>query len=122
MNQRSITSKIKILHIRFDKELRKDKNLQKRYVYLVLCCVCIAASSWGYSFFGLAFINVPKDYQFIIGLLVPLIREFYVWLLTQTAYKATGKGGLRITDIACSHYMETRHCLFLGKKEDKISK
>ena len=61
----------------------------------------MAGASWGYSVFGLAFINVPNDYQFIIGIFVPLIREFYVWLLTQTAYKATGKGGLRITDISC---------------------
>ena len=105
----------KHLYIRFDKEQRKDKNLQKRYLYLVLCCVVMAGASWGYSLFGLAFIYVPKKYQFILGLLCPFIREFYVWLLTATGYKATGKRGLRITDIGCCHYMETRHCLFLGK-------
>ena len=45
----------------------------------------------------------------------------YVWLLTQTAYRATGTCGLRITDISCAHYMETRHCLFLGKEVIEVS-
>ena len=77
--------------------------------------MCIALSSWGYGLFGLAFVKVPKDYQFMLAIFCPIIREFYVWLLTHTAYRATGKCGLRITDVSCAHYMETRHCLFLGK-------
>ena len=91
------------------------KKIKKRYLFFIGCVVCIALSSWGYGLFGLTFINVPKDYQFIVALICPIIREMYVWLLTQTAYRATGTCGLRITDISCAHYMETRHCLFLGK-------
>ena len=86
-----------------------------RYIYFFVCVLVMATSSWGYGLFGLAFINVPTEYQFLLAAFCPIIRVFFVWLLTQTAYKATGKCGLRITDISCAHYMETRHCLFLGK-------
>ena len=86
-----------------------------RYTYFFVCVLVMATSSWGYGLFGLAFINVPTEYQFLLAIFCPIIRQIFVWLLTRTAYKATGKCALRITDISCAHYMETRHCLFLGK-------
>ena len=56
------------------------------------------------------------DYQWILGIILPLVREFFVWNLTTVSNKAAGERSrnsytLRFT---CSHYMETRHAIFLA--------
>ena len=78
-------------------------------------CSSILAA-WGYLGLGTAFAVVPLDYQWILGIILPLVREFFVWNLTAVSNRAAGEQSrnsytLRFT---CSHYMETRHAIFLA--------
>ena len=73
-------------------------------------------AAWGYLGLGTAFAVVPLDYQWILGIILPLVREFFVWNLTAVSNRAAGEQSrnsytLRFT---CSHYMETRHAIFLA--------
>jgi hypothetical protein len=61
----------------------------------------------GFKFF-------PVDYQWIFGLLTPFIESFFIWILVKISYKASDCKGLKIARISCTHYMKTRHALFLA--------
>ena len=76
-------------------------------------CVCIAASSWGYSIFGLAFINCPTDYQWILGLILPLIRELNGWVVQKLAYQSAA-GDSSGVKIICVQAVIVYHSMFLA--------
>ena len=63
---------IAMLIIRFNKQQRKDSDIQKRFFYAGVVCygVCVV-SAWSYHFLGIAFIY-SGEYQFILGILSPL--------------------------------------------------
>ena len=46
--------------------------------------------------------------------MLPIVREFNIWLLTEVSYRAAGSHsrGSRIIKFTCSHFMETRHAIF----------
>ena len=46
-----------------------------------------------YAFYGNAFANVPKEYQWILGLLNPLMKDFSIALLSSVAKKSTKDEG-----------------------------
>ena len=73
-------------------------------------------AAWGYLFLGTAFAVVPLDYQWILGIVLPLVREFNIWNLTAVSNKAAGERARNSYTLrfACSHYMETRHAIFLA--------
>ena len=77
----------------------------------------INVCSWGYAFLGTAFLSVPSDYQFLLGLASPLAREILTWLLQATARKAsrgTANDHQKTIDYTTSHWLESRHAIFLA--------
>ena len=70
---------------------------------------------FGAAFFTNALIKVPREYQWILAAIgSPLIREFYVWILTTACYKAAGKQEFDLVKLSAMHQMEARHALFLA--------
>ena len=67
--------------------------------------------AWGYDLFALAFTYVPNDYQWLLGLVSPMVRIFNVFVLNEIAKKASG---LEETNLCSIHYMESRHALFFA--------
>ena len=66
--------------------------------------------------FGTAFIYIPKEYQWILALISPLIREFFVRFSLEISYKSAGNGsrGAYSVKFPCMHYMESRHATVLA--------
>ena len=92
-------------------------NIKKKYFWFVFaCCAFIAFMTYGYSFLGFAFALFPRDYQWILGLLSPLAREFYIWGLRYFVSKGLVDGSVDDykTRLSTSYYMETRHAIFLA--------
>ena len=71
---------------------------------------------------GNTFGRTPREYQWIVGLLTPLVVEFNTRLLLAVSYLASGReGGSRLNELSCLHYMATRHALFLAIMVGSIS-
>ena len=105
---------------------RINKDFQKRFVYFVSILIgVLIISSWGYVGVGNAFGRTPQEYQWIVGLLTPLVVHFNVWFLQKVAHLASGENipnsQKRNIMLTCLHYMETRHALFLAIMVGSIS-
>ena len=103
-----------------------NKDFQKRFVYFVSILIgVLIISSWGYVGVGNAFGRTPREYQWIVGLLTPLVVEFNVWFLRKVSRLASGENlspsKIRNIMLTCLHYMETRHALFLAIMVGSIS-
>ena len=61
---------------------------------------------------GSAMSNISKNYQWILALATPLLREINIWAMVRACSKATG-GAVPHKIIVC-HYLETRHAIFLS--------
>ena len=79
------------------------------------CSLIFFSAAWGYLFLGTAFAIIPQDYQWILGLMLPIVRQWNVWCLQAVSKKASG-GEVESNNlkIACSHFMETRHAIFVS--------
>ena len=97
--------------------MHQDPNIKKRFAWYVLCAAgVIPVMTWGYSVLGFVFAIFPTDYQWILGVLSPLVREMFIWMIQETVYRGAGEGArdqysIRLTS---SYYMETRHAIFLA--------
>ena len=51
-----------------------------------------------------------------LGVLSPLVREMFIWMIQETVYRGGGKGARNKYSIrlSSSYYMETRHAIFLA--------
>ena len=101
---------------RIPKSTRIDPIFQKRFVYF-LCgeVVIVGVGGWGYVFFSTVFVNMPLEYQWILALICPLVRELFAWILLSVTYKAVG-GSCEFhgPKLATLHYIESKHGLFLA--------
>ena len=111
------------------KIVRTDSHFKKRFGFFFVSQTLRPITAWSYGFLGTAFLNAPKEYQWMIGIFTPLVRELFVWTLLEVSYKASGISNLTrlIQDnhgthskypkklkISCIHYMGSRHALFLA--------
>ena len=103
--------------IRLAAHMHNDPDMKKRFGWYVLATtVVIPIMSWGYSVLGFVFATFPRDYQWILGLLSPLVRDLLIFMIQECVYRAGGKGArnqysIRLTS---SYYMEMRHAIFLA--------
>ena len=96
----------------------KPSNLNVRFAWFIggLNFGVIFGVTWIYPLLGFAFFVVPKEYQWMLALSTPLIREFWVWIGPKVCFKSCGSGskGKLSTKLICQHYMETKHAVFLA--------
>ena len=90
---------------------REDENFRKRYLWFMSNYFFMVLVAWAYGLFAVAFTYVPNDYQWLLGLVSPLVRIFDVFVLNEIAKKASG---IEETNLCSVHYMESRHALFFA--------
>ena len=111
------------------KIVRTDSHFKKRFGFYFVAQCLRPITAWLYGFLGTAFLKVPIEYQWIIGIFTPLVRELFVWTLLEVSYKASGISNLagliqgnhgshskypQKLKLSCIHYMGSRHALFLA--------
>ena len=69
--------------------------------------------TWGYAVYGSAFIKVPNQYQWILALLNPYVRDFFSKFISHVAKQSAGDDN-KTTQILTAHYVTTKHAIFLG--------
>ena len=95
---------------------RQQPESKKRYFWFWVLVGVLIARIWIYAFFGVLFSIVPKEYQLILGLISPLLREIVKFLLTRACNKAVGEDTYEknFTKYACAHYAETTHAIAIA--------
>ena len=101
-----------ILWYRFPLHWRKSEHFRKRFKFYILSIATRISIFLAYGIYAKFFISAPQKYQWILALLLPLAREFNVWILSKVSYKASDAKDSSIS-ISCSHNVNTKHCVFL---------
>ena len=96
------------------KSLYDKPDIFKRYTWLLCQCVVHIFFMMGYTMFGSAFVIVPQDFQWILALLSPFVRDLFFKLLLKVAHKAGGKEseGKKETKFMVLHFVTTNHAVF----------
>ena len=60
--------------------------------------------------------NVPQEYQWILALISPFFRDFFIKLTLEVAFKAAGdrSRSKKSVKFPVIHYISTRHAIFLS--------
>ena len=75
---------------RIPESVRTEKELKKRFGVFLVSRLYDMLVAWVYVYFTLLFIIIPSDYQPILGLVCPLLREFLLKILNFITYRADG--------------------------------
>ena len=104
-----------IFFLRMPKHARKDKQFRKRYAWFFLTQLTGLLIAILYQIWTTAFIKVPQDYQWVLGLLTPIIvKDIFVWALDNLSSRATGQNRTDATNLSCLHYIESKHAIFVS--------
>ena len=90
-----------------------DIYFWKRYLFYVLAQVFRYIAVIEYFILSWLFVIIPKSYQLIIAVILPIIREINGRVLTAICYKSAGTKS-RAIKITCVHEMGCRHAVFLS--------
>ena len=108
-------------YFRLYKSPDKLVNLNERFAWYTIGIGGIIAVGMnsGYFFMGVAFSRIPIEYQWLLALASPLIREFWVKYATKACLKASGMteesgSALEFTKYLGQHYVKTKHAVFLA--------
>ena len=74
----------------------------------------LLANTWGYAFLAIAFTFVPSNYQWILGLFIPLPKIIYLKVLLFVCNKSAGSGpnGKSSIKLLMVHFTEAKQCIF----------
>ena len=105
-----------ILYFRMPSSFRKETSCLKRYIWFWVFSGVQIARIWIYTSFGVVFSIVPQEYQWLLGLISPILREIVMFLSFKASYKAAGEEDSLRKSIyfVCSHYAETSHAVAIA--------
>ena len=71
---------------------------------------------WLYAFFGTTFVKVPQEYQWLLALFSPFVRDICTKLMLEVAYGSAGKDsrGKYSVKFPVVQYVASKHAVFLA--------
>jgi hypothetical protein len=87
---------------------QKDPKFRRRYLFFFLSGLLRALSAYCYIAWGTVFVYVPRDYQWIIGILTPILREFLIWILLEINYRAAATRDDPSVKLTSFHHIASR--------------
>ena len=99
---------------RISKEIKIQQNFTKRFLWYMCQDLCLLANTWGYASLAIAFTFAPSNYQWILGLFIPLPKILYLKLLLFVCNKSAGSGpnGKSSIKLLMVHFTEAKQCIF----------
>ena len=101
------------LWFQFPRGWRKNEPFRKRLVHSIVAITLNQAVIFEYAVITIVMCTMPKNYQWIIAVFLPFIREFNLWLSLKWASKASW-GDETSTRVVCTYAACTTHSLFLS--------
>ena len=94
-------------------QLRSSNMFWRRYAYYVLAQIFRYVAVLEYFVLSWLFVVIYEEYQFIIAIMLPVIRDINGRVLAEVCYKAAGTKTAEIK-VTCIHEMGCRHAVFLS--------
>lgn len=95
------------------KENWQLKGIWKKLMWFLTINVISVFFTWAYTTLGSIMSTVPQNYQWVLALAAPLMREFSVWVMLKACSKAIG-GALLHNKLTVSHHLDARYAVFLS--------
>ena len=107
---------IVIENFRIPSAMRKSDGFIARFAWFMSTYFSVITLAVTYVFYGTAFALIDKEYQFVLALASPFIKDFFTKLLLEVAFRSAGKGsrGKKTIKVPIGHYMTTKHTVFLA--------
>ena len=89
----------------------------KRFAWFVSCDLLQMAAKFTYAAFGIGFALIPAEYQWMLALISPVLREIFIITFCECGYKASGdefKRGDFLVRYAATQCAEIRHCVTMA--------
>ena len=96
----------------FPSRWRKNKEFHNRLKWLIFALTINQFMAVEYAMITKGFISMRPNYQWVLALILPIIREINIWIITCLA-KKSARGDLQSVAITCNHGVCTGHSLFL---------
>ena len=96
--------------------VRANPGFKTTYVWYIAKTSPSLIITHAYSGLSMLFASVPKDYQWIIGLLSPLAETISFYILRKASEKPSGSNGETKPSVKLRllHYVITKHEVFLA--------
>ena len=116
MSQSKISTNENIFLSRLPQESRSHSSFKKRYAWHFSQIIFLLIITIGYAILGTAFVKIPKDWQWILALSTPFIKDFFSKLLFKAGSKARGNmsTGKRPLKFFTGHYVSSKHSVVLA--------
>ena len=104
------------MDFRVTSEMRNQRGFIARFAWFMSTYFSVIILAVSYVFYGTAFALIDKEYQFVLALASPFIKDFFTKLILEVAYRSAGEGsrGKKTIKIPIAHYMTTKHTVFLA--------
>ena len=96
----------------FPESWRKDGEFRKRLFFFIVAVTWSQVPVVQYTLIGAGMVYLDPSYQWIVAILLAVLRHFNTTVLMKLASFAA-QGDIKRMEIPCSHMMNTRHALFL---------
>ena len=102
--------------LRFSENTLKTSGIKKRYLWHWLQIIALLSVGWAYNVYGSLFVKAPNDFQWILAIINPFVRDAFTNFLFRVASKARGQDskGKKSLKLLAQHYITTRHTIFLA--------
>ena len=110
----SIITVLLALWYRFPREWRNNDRFVKRLRYFMIVFFLGQLVYLEYAILTKLLLTLPKDYQWILALFLPFIRELNSWAQIKMFTKFCSDGDPSSVRIICSHGIGTSHSFFLA--------
>ena len=116
MNSRFFDNSIYQFVFRVSKSTRAQAGFKTRFAWFSSTYLAVIILAISYGLFGTAFGVIPREYQWILALVSPFVRDFFKRILLEVAYRSAGEGsrGKKSIRYSIGHYMTTKHSVFLA--------
>ena len=102
--------------LRFSEKTLKTSDIKKRYMWHWLQIIALLSVGWAYNVYGSLFVKAPNDFQWILAIINPFVRDAFTNFLVRVTSKARGQKskGKKSLKLLAQHYVTTRHTIFLA--------
>ena len=101
------------LWFQFPTALRKNENFRERMKYTFKSLLISATILIQYQLIVVLFLKISQQFQWILALFLPVVRELNLAMMLKLTKKASLCKSWRV-ECSVTHYLNTRHAMFLS--------
>ena len=97
---------------RTSKESKQQQGFWKKYLWFIALSYHDIFNVKAYDLLAQSMSSVPKEYQWILAVLSPLLREYGILIVTKISSMASS--GVAPHKLVVRHFIQTRHTVYLS--------